>query len=282
MKRLVAILLCAFALCVGLVSCAGVSRDAVIGTWDYDIDTLSLFVGEGLTDEQVQAARQLMFLNLNDDGSAEFVLFGESQSGTWKTEGSKIVITIGGEESTAKLENDMLIMGEGDTPLSFVKASDPREVPKGAQVTAAMEVLLGSGTVDEPSGNVADPLPNAQIELTELDEPMPIADDDVATITATAEGTNALGDPGFNLHVVNKSGATLFMTEGEFFVDGQAVTVYGGDVFAPGDEKDVFLAFDAAGLPDGMTVDALGNVQGTIALNDDATTEMVASYEFVR
>ena len=68
MKKLAATLCSAFALCMALclafASCSGVSRDDLVGTWDYDIDTLDLFVGEGLTDEQVIAARQLMFLNL--------------------------------------------------------------------------------------------------------------------------------------------------------------------------------------------------------------------------
>ena len=280
MGRLFAILCSAVALCIALASCSSAPRTDIIGTWDYDIDTLDQFVGEGLTDEQVLAGRQLMFLNLYEDGTDEFVLFGSSQSGTWQASGSDISITIGEEESTAKLENDMLTMGVDGAVLIFVKADELRSIPTEEQVATALEELVGSGTEVEPIGNVPDPEPGARIELEEWDAPVVIADDDTVTILVTASGTNALGDPGFNLHMVNNSDVTFYLTEGQFSVDGQNVAVYGNDVFEPGEAKDVFLAFDAAGLPEGMVVDGSSDVSGVVFVNDDATTEVIASYEF--
>ena len=285
MKKLAATLCSAFALCMvlclGLASCSGVSRNDLIGTWDYDIDTLDLFVGEGLTDEQVLAARQLMFLNLYEDGSADFALFGSVQNGSWQVSGSGVSIIIGDEESPAKYENGMLTMGEGDVSLVFVKADELRSLPTEEQVAAAMEELVGSGAIEEATRDIADPQPDAQIELVEWDSPIVVADDDTVTIAVTASGTNALGDPGFNLHVTNNSDTTFYLTEGEFTLDGQAVVVYGNDVFAPGEEKDMFLAFDAVGLSDDTVVDASSDVHGVVSVNDDATTEVIASYEFM-
>lgn len=280
MKKLLAILCSAFALCIALASCEAAPRTDLIGTWDYDIDTLDQFVGEGLTDEQVLAARQLMFLNLYEDGTADFVLFGSVQDGSWQASGSDISITIGKGESTAKLEDGMLTMGVDGATLVFVKTDELRSVPTEEQVAAALEELVASGAEMEPIGNVAAPEPGARIELEEWDTPTVIVDDDVATIQITASGTNALGDPGFNLHVANNSDTTFYIMEGPFTIDGQSVAVYGNEMFEPGQEKDVFLAFDAAGLPEGMLVDGSSAVNGTITVNDDATTEVIASYDF--
>ena len=271
-------------LVIGACGCTGGAalRDGLVGTWDYDLDTIARFVGQDLTDEQVQAARELMFLNLDEDGAAELVLFGEIRSGSWEpggAGGADATITVEGDAYPARLDDGVLTMGEGETALVFEKAAYLREPPSADECAAAMEALVGIGPERTADAPIVVP-EGGRIETEAFDEPVVIGDDEVATILVTAIGTNALGDPGYSLHVANNSDSTVYMGTGEFTVGGAGVTAYGSETLAPGEEKDVFLAFDAADFGGQATPDALVDVAGVLTVNDDATTSVLAYYDF--
>ena len=282
MARLIAAACCAVCLCFALVACNGdgAMREQLAGTWDYDDETLVRFVGSELTDQQMQAARQLAFLNLGEDGSAEFVLLGDSRSGTWEVDDSDIAISIDGDSVSATLEEGVLAIGEGATRISFEKASEPRAIPSANERAAAMETLIGKDVIEGMGDALANLGVTPQAQLTSLTEPVQVSDDDVASIAVMGFGINELGDPGYSLRVANNADADIRVVFRGFAVGGAAVTAYGSTVLEPGQTDDAFLAFDAADLEGQSSPDALADVWGTIAVYDDATMSELSAYDF--
>ena len=301
--RLIAGLCCAFAFCLALFGCGNAS-DSIAGTWDLDDASMADYMGEDLTDEQKEAAHQLMFLNLNDDGTVDFVIYGDDIQGTWeKASDGTLSLTFDESPATAKIENGTLTLDEEGEVTTFAKASAKRAIPTEDEVNAALSTLLGFDIsdleFDVEDEDTSIELSSADIEeftvdeevlsdRTDLENPVTIADDATATIVVKATAVNEYGDPGYVLSVKNNASAALFVCPADTAtIDGAEVTTYGGDTIEAGDEVEVFISFEATEIGDGenVTVDSLKNVKVDIEVYDDAAFEVeddpkpIATYE---
>lgn len=157
-KRGIAVLLsCAFAFCLVLFGCAGDggnngedAKKAFIGTWA---------LVEIAQDGQVTSAEDLemlkslgleVYVNLNEDGTASFMLFQESIEGTWEaksaTEGS---LTLNGQEVGMTIEDSKLKFEQDGATLMFEKG-EAREVPAASSAASESGSSASSGSA---SGN---------------------------------------------------------------------------------------------------------------------------------
>ena len=298
-KLKLVIVACVAALCIALAGCG--SSNSLAGTWDYDEATLAEYVGEDLTPEQIEAAKKIMFVQFKDDGTVAFVMYGDVMEGTWKDDKGNLTVEIEGEPWKATLVDGKLTLDDGEDPMGFVKASGTRDIPTDDITNEALSTMLGfalgdieveetsadiedssieiEGTSDDVEAEFSDEdyLPK---ELTDLAEPVTVADDGTCTITVTGTGVNGFGDPGYNLNVVNKSDKAIYVTEQEFTVGGKEVAAYSDETVDAGATKDVFLAFDALDLGDNASVESLVDVKGVLEVDDDESVEEIATYNF--
>lgn len=276
---------CLAALCIALAACGNSNSPA--GTWDYDEATLAAYVGDDMTNEQKTAAQKIMFLNLNEDGTLDFVMYGDDMKGTWKQNDKGLTIIIEDEEIPATLADGKLTFNDEEGGMGFVKASSKRALPTEEEANEALSAMLGFdlGEVEfeDSSSDIESTFDEADYKPTELnalEQPVTIADDDRCTITVTATGVNGFGDPGYNLQVVNKTNKAIYVTEQEFTIGGTEVAAYSDETVDANATADVFLAFDAADLGDNASVASLVNVKGTLEIDDDETVDELATYAF--
>ena len=286
MRKLIAIFCGVAAACAVLAGCDGSAalRSELVGTWDCDDATIASFASTDLDAAQLEAAHRLMFLSLDEDGAATFVSLGEAQAGTWEVDGGEIAIAIGGSSVAAEYADGALSIEAGGQTIPFSKAESAREAPSTAERDAALKTLAGldvassDGSVGEAGSTGAGlPAVSADRELADLDEPIVVADDEVAAVTVAAVGTNALGDPGYLLHVANNSENAMYLIPSGFTVSGANAVAYGTTFLAPGETADTFLAFDAADLG-GASTESLADVQGALSFYSEATGAQLASY----
>ena len=293
-KKLALLVLgCVAALCIALVGCG--SGNSVAGTWDYDEATLADYVGEDLTADQKAAAQKIMFLNMNEDGTLDLVMYGDTLAGTWEQSDSGLTVTVEDEPWEATLADGKLTLDDGEGGLVFVKASGNRALPSEDEANEALATMLGFEIgedleIEETSADIETSGDDLDMEfseedyqpteLTDLAEPVTVADDETCTITVTGTGVNGFGDPGYQLHVVNKTDKAIYVTEQEFTVGDLEVAAYSDETVEAGATADIFLAFDAVDLGDDASVESLVAVKGVLEIDDDETVEEIATYDF--
>ena len=117
-KKLVAVFVtiaCACTLCLALVGCGGGDPKAnFTGAWELEtIEDADL----GTVDTAI-----LKQMTLNEDGSADFVMFGQSIDATW-TANSATQMTLAGEgDAIFTLAEGKLTSDDGETTMIFAKA----------------------------------------------------------------------------------------------------------------------------------------------------------------
>lgn len=265
MKRKLAVLfaaVCAFSLCFALVGCGGGANNAeaaknFTGTWVVSGGELD---GEALDDETIalmESFDMYLYINLNEDGSASFMIFGEELKGDWKVkDASTATLTLEGDSADVKLANDELSFEYGGDKLTFKKGEVPS--PSGASTTDT-----GTTVIDEPEGE----------EINAV-----IADDGLCTITVLSSGRDFADDLGYNINVVNNSDAAIFVYSeyGSFSVDGKMMDPYGSATVKPGKNADFFIYFSEL-----ESMDDLVNVEGSIVVVDDDTWDELGRYDFI-
>lgn len=126
----VAILACAFALCLALAGCGGGnkanSQEAFLGTWSiYSIDSASSDYTVSADDIALMQSQGLdVTVTFNDDGTCSLKCFDETMSGEWKAQSAESgTATIQDEEFTVTIANDRLTLADGDEKLTFSKST---------------------------------------------------------------------------------------------------------------------------------------------------------------
>lgn len=129
--RIVAAFFCAFALCLALVGCGGSSavdettaaKEAFTGTWDLIGMTQD---GESTDSEDIQVLSALgmkVTLSLNDDGTAQLVVFDSTMNGTWEAvDSTNATATLDGQSvDMAISESGELTLSESGSTMTFKK-----------------------------------------------------------------------------------------------------------------------------------------------------------------
>lgn len=135
-KRLMCVLVaCVFALTLGLVGCGGgaggnadsaAAAEAFAGTWDLVGMEEN---GDVTSAEDLQTLRDLgmdVYLQLDEDGTASLVLFGESMDGTWEAATTtSATITMENQGVNATIDGGTLTMEQDGAKMTFEKG-EPR------------------------------------------------------------------------------------------------------------------------------------------------------------
>ena len=104
---------------------SGSAAQAAVGTWE--IDSLeSGDLGDTVSSDDLELLRDLgmnIELVMNSDGTMSFDMFGESMEGTWSANGTTVTIVMYGEEATATIDGDLLVMQDGADKLTFHRVS---------------------------------------------------------------------------------------------------------------------------------------------------------------
>lgn len=107
LKSFAAILM-VLTLCLGLMTACG---NSPVGKWK-----LSEATAAGVTVDVTELFGE-MTVELKSDGTAIMTAMGETENGTWKQEGSKIIV----EGSEMKFEDGKLIMEDDGSRLVFTR-----------------------------------------------------------------------------------------------------------------------------------------------------------------
>lgn len=280
--KLVAIIGCAFALCLALAGCGG--SGSYVGTWDLkSAESVAETENPGIeyTEEQVEALRSSdldIYLTLKDNGVAVFSNLGALTDGKWEASGGSGKITFDqpgtvneetGEmqettEATLKLSGDTLIMEMDNTAWTFVKGED--KDPYGA--TDGIEVADENG------------MSLIMTESEKLGSPVTVVDNDQVSLVIDGKGVDAIGDPGYNLQIENKTTDTVnIWLPNPVKVGDKDVRCYTYITLNPGASTTTFLQLDVedAGT---SNVNELSDVTGTIQVDNAENGEVLGSYEF--
>lgn len=280
LKKLLAVTACVAALCMGLVACTGNSSSSSAassasaeiqveypGTWE--LASTRDAEGHTMTSDELKALEEMglpVFLNLNEDGTATFVIFNVPLSGTWeKVDATTLSLTIDGEYAAATYEEGLLFILAGDSELGFTR-SDPREVPAAGSDAA-------HPGVSELAGALA-----LTGETQEMNAAV-IADDDTCKITAVAKTMDVLGDPGYDLVITNKIDRTIYVMcdFGSFSVAGTPCEGYVFKDVKPNETITANMYFSGEELAI-SSLDGLKDVTGTLIVYDDATMDELGKY----
>ena len=110
--KILAVAVCAMALCVALVGCAGGGNNG---------DAAANFQGD---------------IQLNEGGQAVISLFGTNTDGTWEAkDATTVALTFEGDTADAKLEGDELVLSVDGSSLKFKKGTIPAEAAAGTGAT---------------------------------------------------------------------------------------------------------------------------------------------------
>lgn len=125
-KKLLAVfmtLACAFTLCLALVGCGGGDPKAnFVGDWELEsIEDADM----GHVDTAIlKQMNMTVSMTLNEDGSADFVMFGQGIDATWKANSAtSMTLTLAGEgDAEFTLAEGKLTSNDGETTMIFAKA----------------------------------------------------------------------------------------------------------------------------------------------------------------
>ena len=149
MKKLgiIATICCAFALCFALMGCGGgdsasgdsagdaeAAKAAFAGTWDL-VGMVQDGTETSQSDLEMLSSLGLdVYLDLNDDGTAALVLFGESMAGSWEaTSVTSGTLSLDGSDPVEMvIDGENLKMTENESSLTFAKGE-----PRSAAATSS-------------------------------------------------------------------------------------------------------------------------------------------------
>ena len=125
-KKLIAVfvtLACVCTLCLALVGCGGGDPTAnFVGAWELEtIEDADL----GTVDTAILKQMNMpVNMTLNEDGSADFVMFGQSIDATWEANSAtQMTLTLAGEgDAIFTLAEGKLTSNDGETTMIFAKA----------------------------------------------------------------------------------------------------------------------------------------------------------------
>lgn len=247
-----------------LCACSSASSDggsatassAFVGTWDlYEItseDEDAVTTHDSV--ESLKENNQLMFVNLNEDGTAQFLQFSTSLDGSWESTGDNT--------ATLTIENQTYELSiSDDGKMSYVEGDRTWVYEHGDAKNVDDYVVK---TVDEV--------------IDESFQPITIADDDTCKAVAKKCYSDQYGDPGYKIVITNKSSKSIYFTTADMFtVDGQEAALSGSTELKPGKKESVFFYFKKE-LVDG--IDALKNVTGKFMAVSGEDGSTIAEYDF--
>lgn len=169
MKRgIISLLACMFALSLALVGCSGGGsasgsagasssgsdpKAVWVGTWDLiEMDQQ----GQVVNAEGLQRMKDLgveVYVELNEDGSGAFVLFGEAMGGTWEAKSeTEAVLTIQDQGVNMVIgDGGNMTIEEDDTKLVFVKGESHSAATTASSASAAANTGSASGSASAPA-----------------------------------------------------------------------------------------------------------------------------------
>jgi hypothetical protein len=275
-----AAVLLAFVLGVTLAGCGGGGgadpKETFKGTWDLkSVDAED--ESSSMSEDDVKLLDDLgmsTFVNLNEDGSAEFVLFGFTVKGEWEAKSATSVsidLEMDGESSTFEgtLSGDTLTIDVDGDKMSYVKG-EHKDAPD-VSADSLTEAVEEESTVEDEYGSYT---------FVEGYEEKTLVDDDLMTIVSKAKGSDLFDDPGFLLSYTNKGSVPVYFTgTGTFTVNGNEASVYYmvPQTIQPGETVEDFLSFDSGEVG---TVDDVSEAQVSIEVMDDSTLDTLATYTF--
>lgn len=291
-RRYVAAIIVCLACVLALAGCSGASSSGSQGSsaGSQTLDSGAQAIGADSIKGfwEIEPDSSLGFeatLNLEDDGFAEFVYGDAYADGTWKVDGTQASIEFPTKFGTEKKKNDQaddgvrvavislngdkLVMGREDgSKLVFIKsdiseyyANDPND---------DSILMKDKPTETEENVDIVD-------EVVEDMAPVSISDDEICAIEVTGKGTDYIADPGYRLSVKNKSDKTISLSvDGAFTVNGNEVEANLLEFVDPDGSVETFLSFPADQLQEG--VEGLADVEGTILVSDEMTSEKLGSY----
>ena len=143
-KGVIALMACVFALCLALVGCGGgggnsaeANKAAFTGTWNLvEMNQDGQVTGSDDL-ETLKALGLEVYVNLNEDGTAALVLFGEAMEGTWEaTSATAGSITLEGQQVSMTIEDSKLKFEQEGASLTFEKG-EAKEVPAKSESESA-------------------------------------------------------------------------------------------------------------------------------------------------
>ena len=181
LNSLIAVALCALATCFVLVGCSPVSggkNAKMVGYWELVSGTSG---GLEITEDDVKTMSEegsQCILHLGDDGKATLDLFGDIEDAAWDMD--KATVDFDDEDGILMLSGDSLTLSnrnDDDEKLVFKKGDDSLKEKIKKDRKSQEE---SNESADVASGN------DAKTESVAIDPVVTIADDETATITATA------------------------------------------------------------------------------------------------
>lgn len=132
--KIFAVAVCAMALCVALVGCAGGGTNGGDNAANFQGDWMlsgGNSDGQELDAESIDAMEQMglyVYIQLNEGGEAVMSLFGNNVTGTWEAkDATTVAITFEGDTADAKLEGDELVLAVDGDSLKFKKGEIPAD-----------------------------------------------------------------------------------------------------------------------------------------------------------
>ena len=86
-----------------------------------ELKDTGMTIDDALKMAKVESINDLMFLELNEDGSAKMVAMGIEMTGTWKQDGSKLNITIDGDTQVFTIDGSTIKGTTDDQEYVFEK-----------------------------------------------------------------------------------------------------------------------------------------------------------------
>ena len=143
-KGVIALMACVFALCLALVGCGGgggnnaeANKAAFTGTWNLVELNQDGQVTDADSLETMKALGLEVYVNLNEDGTAVLVMFGETMEGTWEAVSTTAgTVTFDDRQTNMTIEDSKLKLEEEGTSLTFEKG-EAKEVPAKSESASA-------------------------------------------------------------------------------------------------------------------------------------------------
>lgn len=264
----VASIICALALAVGLSACGGGSGSGgdpaanFTGVWQLE----SMDGEDGITAEDLEMMAEMdlyVTMTLAEDGAVVLDFMGETTSGTWKAKNDTTAdLTIDGETVEAKLDGGKIKMSQDGTTLIFIKSDLP-----ASSASAGSDAPESDGEEEVVVEEVVEEEVITSGDVINVEYGVPFGDD-LVSITVIDSGLDWGDDPGYNLKIENLSDQVLQVSYkyGTFSVGGKMVDPGMTQTVQPGKYAETFMWFASDDVPD---VAALVDVEGTL----EVTTE---------
>lgn len=195
-------------------------------------------------------------LTLNEDGTVQLVVLGETSEGTWKAKSAtEAEVTIDGSTVVATLADDKLSLDSSGDAMVFVR---------GKADTASTNVSSTTST-------------SSSSDETEIPMNETIVDDELITVTLTAKFQDWTGAVGYKFTAVNNSDQDFSLTyvSDSFSVNGKMASPY---LFTPinaGMSADDRIEFETDKV---ASPDDLVNVKGSLELCEKDTYNEIRQY----